>query len=364
MVVYQRNTKKGSWYIHLQINGKRYRRVVKEARTRREAERAERVIISEFFENRWGIGGQKNFAEFVEKSYKPYAEENHRGYYVECSALKALIKRFGKLRLCDITPEDIEKFKRERCAEKTRLGKPRSKATVNRDVAVLSMVFNLAKSYGELKENPVNKTKYYTDLPTRDRILSELEEKILFNHIREDVKLSNQIEILLYTGMRRGELFKIEWQDIDLTDGYINIRKEITKTKTARLAPMLSNVKAIFENLYIEAGEINPTNKVFEGIKSQDIALSIRFSETCKTLGFVGLTIHSLRHTYSTRVAESNIGAFVQKALLGHSRLTMTDRYTHLSKETLKENIVPMEQYINRRNDTKNAERPKLLKVK
>lgn len=364
MSVHRRKTKKVSWYVHIQIDGKRIRKVIKEAQTRREAEKAERAILSELFEKRYGIGGQKNFAEFVENSYKPYAEENHKGYYVECSALKALVARFGKLRLADITPEEVEKFKRDRSNEITRKGKKRSKATVNRDVAVLSMVFNLAKSYGELKENPVNKTKYYTDLPVRDRILSEDEERILFEHIRDDVRFSNQIEILLYTGMRRGELFKLEWRDIDLINGFINIRKEITKTNRARPLPMLSNVKAIFESLSREAGEIYPTDKVFEGIKSQDIALSNRFTAVCKKLGFKDLTVHSLRHTFSTRADECKVGAFAQKALLGHSRLAMTDRYTHPSKETLKENIVPLEQYINRRNDTKNANNPNLLKQK
>ena len=59
MSVHQRKTKKGSWYVHLQINGKRLRKVIPEARTRREAEKAERVILRELFENRWGIGGRE-----------------------------------------------------------------------------------------------------------------------------------------------------------------------------------------------------------------------------------------------------------------------------------------------------------------
>ena len=99
-------------------------------------------------------------------------------------------------------------------------------------------------------------------MPTRERILSELEEKILFRHIRDDEKLRDQIEILLYTGMRRGELFKLEWRDIDLENGFINIRKEITKTGKARGLPMLSNVRAIFEKLINRAGELSPLSKI------------------------------------------------------------------------------------------------------
>ena len=65
------------------------------------------------------------------------------------------------------------------------------------------------------------------------------------------------------------------------------------------------------------------------------------------------MTLHSLRHTFSTRADANNVGAFAQKALLGHSKLTMTDKYTHLSKETLKANLAGMEQYISRIKDTR-----------
>ncbi|MGI8555852.1 MAG: tyrosine-type recombinase/integrase [Pyrinomonadaceae bacterium] len=348
MAVNQRGTKKNSWYVTITINGKRIRKVIPEATTKRQAERAERAIRNELFEKRYGDGGFRLFGDFVEKSYKPYAREHKKGYYVELTPLKALIERFGKLRLSDITPEDVNKFKTDRANEITSRKKLRSKATVNRDVAVLSAIFNLAKDYGEVKENPVNKIKYYGNLPTRDRILSEDEEIILFEKIRDNVKFSRQIEILLYTGMRRGELFKIEWRDIDLTNGFINIRKEITKTNKGRIIPMLSNVRAIFESLFNEAAEILLNDKIFPGTDSQAGAFSENFRLICKELNFEDLTVHSLRHTFSTRADECKVGAFAQKALLGHSRLAMTDRYTHPSKETLKENIVGMERYLAR----------------
>lgn len=356
MAVHQRGTKNGSWYVHIVIKGKRIRKAIPEARTRRQAERAERVIRDEFFEKRYGDGGFRLFGDFVEKSYKPYAKEHKKGFYVELTPLKALIERFGNHRLSDITPEDVEKFKTDRANQITTHGKLRSKATVNRDVAVMSAVFKLAKKYGEVKENPVKGVEYYGNLPTRDRILSESEEVALFERIRGNKKFSRQVEILLYTGMRRGELFKLEWRDIDLINGFINIRKEITKTGKARPLPMLSNVRAIFENLYAEIGEPLPEDKIFPGIESQAGAFSGDFRAVCDELGFKDLTVHSLRHTFSTRADECKVGAFAQKALLGHSKLTMTDRYTHPSKETLKENIVGLEQYINRRKDTENAE--------
>lgn len=353
MSVHQRNTKKGSWYLSVTINGKRIRKSIKGARTRRQALQAERVLRDELFENRYGDGGQKLFADFVEKSYKPYAIEHKRGYNVELSILKVLLEKFGKQKLIEITPEAVEKFKRERASQITSHGKMRSKSTVNRDVAVLSAVFNLAKDFGEIKENPVRRIKYYTNLNSRDRVLSEDEEIILFEHIKNDIQFCRQITILLYTGMRRGELFKLEWRDIDLTKGFINIRKETTKTRKPRNLPMLSNVREIFEALRGEAGEVEKLAKIFVGIKSQATKFSKKFQDVCSKLGFKELNIHSLRHTYSTRATNNNVGAFAVKTLLGHAKLSMTDRYTHLSPETLKDSLSGMEQQISRIKDTK-----------
>ena len=353
MAVYQRNTKKGSWYLTVTINGKRIRKNIKGARTKRQAEQAERVLRDDFFENRYGDGGQKIFSDFVENSYKPYAIEHKKGYEVEFSILKVLIEKFGKKKLIEISPEEIENFKRQRASEITTHKAIRAKSTVNRDIAVLSAVFNLAKDFGEIKENPVSNVKYYTNLNSRDRILSDDEETILFEHIRNDVKFSRQIEILLYTGMRRGEIFQLEWRDIDLKDGFINLRKETTKTRKPRTIPMLSNVQAIFESLYLETGEVRGIDEIFSGIKSRATKCSEKFRKVCGELGLQDLTIHSLRHTFSTRADRFGVGAFAQKDLLGHAKLSMTDRYTHLSNETLKDNMSVFEQHISHRKDTK-----------
>ena len=153
--------------------------------------------------------------------------------------------------------------------------------------------------------------------------------------------------------MRRGELFQLEWRDIDLKDGFINLRKETTKTRKARTIPMLSNIRLAFESLYREAGEVEAKEKIFIGIKSQANKFSLQFRNICKKLGFQDLIVHSLRHTFSTRADKYKVGAFAQKDLLGHTKLSMTDRYTHLSKETLKDSLSGFEQYISLIKNTK-----------
>ncbi len=373
MSVFERPKGSGNWYLSVTVNGRRVRKAIKEATTRRQAVRAERILRDEIYENRYGDGGQRLFTDFVEKSYKPFAQEHKRGYNVELSILKALTAKFGKQKLIEVTPEAVEQFKRDRAAETTKRGKERAKSTVNRDIAVLAAVFKLAVNFGEVKENPVSRIKYYGNLNSRERVLSEDEEIILFEKIKDDVRMSRQIEILLYTGMRRGELFKLEWRDIVLTEdgGFINFRKEITKTAKARDVPMIPHIKAIFEAMRGETGDVQPTDKIFSGLMVEASRLTTKFRKVCDKLGFTDLTVHSLRHTFSTRCEKYGVGAFAQKALLGHAKLSMTDRYTHLSKETLKASLSGMEQQTSRTKDTsqkkeatEGEKRPNLLAFK
>ncbi|MGI8668468.1 MAG: tyrosine-type recombinase/integrase [Aridibacter sp.] len=366
MAIYQRGE---SWYIDVIINGKRVRRAIKEARTEEQALYVEESLKDEMFEGKYRLCAKcrnpisfkqklfsefvenRLFSEFVENSYIPFAKDKKKEstYRVEKSVLKDLLKEFGKQKLVEITTEQIEQFKRRRASEITQWKSKRSKATVNRDIAVLSAIFKLAKSYGEIKKNPVKSVEYYTNLPSRTRVLSEVEERILFKKIKDDVEFSRQIEILLYTGMRRGELFKLEWQDVDLADGFITLRAETTKTSKSRDVVMFENIIEIFKQLKSKAGNVDKTDRIFTGTKSQAGTFSRKFREVCSELGWDTLTVHSLRHTFSTRANEAGVDPFAQKAVLGHSKLNQTDKYTHQSKETIKAGMKPFMERLAKR---------------
>ncbi len=340
----------GRWYVRFQINGNRIRKAIKEARTRKQAERAEQILKNELFEKRWGESGQRYFKEFVETTYTPYAKQHKKGFNVERSVLKALIESFGKLRLCEVTPPRVLDFQQQRSAETTCRGSVRSRATVNRDVAVLSAIFKLACRLGEVKENPVSKIQYYGNLPKRDRILSDDEEMTLLNRVANDPILKDTTEILLYTGLRRRELFVLEWRDIDFESGVIRLRSETTKTETPRTIPMFSNVRSILLTLKKIAGDVSPESLIFPGAKTRALSFSARLKSVCEDLGLANITAHSLRHTFSTRANRFGVDPFAQKESLGHSKLQQTADYTHQSSATFLENFDGFERHLQKRN--------------
>lgn len=376
MSVYQRN---GHWYFDVTIDKKRKRKAIRQARNKEEAKIYEadyrNKVYSGYDEEQEKLEQERIeqekklvlFSDFIENKYKPYAKKQKKGYWVEISVLKSLVQHFSGFTLDKITTGDIIEFKGIRATEKTRLGKVRSKATVNKEIAILSAVLKLAVAYKLIKENPVTSGIYYSnrDLPFRERILSEDEEIVLFEKVSSDITLSQQIEVLLYTGIRRGELFNLEWRDIDFDESFINLRQETTKTNKARAVYMFFNVRQIFEQLLNESGEVRGTDKVFQGVKALAAKLSRQFRAVCTDLGWKDLNIHSLRHTYSTRCEKYNVSAFAHKALLGHTKLSMTERYTHLSKDAIKENLSIFEENISvrRKNAANESEKPlKVLK--
>lgn len=346
MSVHQIN---GHWYIRFTIDGERYRKAVKEAQTKRQAERAEQIIRNEIFEKRFGESGQRNFADFVEKTYKPNARQHKKGFEVERSVLKALIESFGKLRLGEITPQHVQQFQLQRATEITNRKTTRSKATVNRDVAVLSAILKLAVRLGELKENAASKIQYYGNLHKRDRVLTD-EEEIQLLH-SADQQLRRKIEIHLYTGLRRSELFLLEWRDIDFENGRIRIRPETTKTGTARMVRMFSNVREILVDLCSEAGNVLPDSLIFEGGTGAVHVFSRQLKAACESVGIANLSAHTLRHSFSTRANRFGVDPFAQKAALGHAKLSQTADYTHQSNETFSNNWDGFEAHLRQRKD-------------
>lgn len=341
----------GRWYVRFQVNGSRIRKAIKEARTKKQAERAEQVLKNELFERRWGETGKRNFKDFVENVYKRHARQHKKGFKVELSVLTALIDSFGKLCLGEITPQHVLEFQNKRASEITTRGTKRSRATVNRDVAVLSAIFKLAGRLGEVKENPVSKIQYFGNLPKRDRVLSDDEEITLLARIRHDKDLSRKVEILLYTGLRRNELFLLQWRDVNLEAGRLRLRSETTKTGRQRTTPLFSNTRAIFEELLNERGNPAPNSLIFDGPEHRALRFSAKLKEVCDDIEMSDVTAHTLRHTFSTRANRFHVDPFAQQEALGHAKLAQTADYTHQSNETFLRNFDGFEDYLRQRND-------------
>ena len=178
MPVHKRATK---WHYAFCIRGVRYRGAVPEARTKFEAEQAETKIKLSVFEGRYGKQvGEKGLVEFINDVYLPWARQNKRSWKHDNFRARMIADWFKGKTFAQVSPLLIEKFKKERRESVTKRGSLRSAASVNRELELLSKIFNLAIDYGVADFNPCSKVRKLRLNNKRVRyLLDEEETKLL-----------------------------------------------------------------------------------------------------------------------------------------------------------------------------------------
>lgn len=268
--------------------------------------------------------------EFGER-YMEHAKINKRSWLRDEQMLNHLCAFFGKERpLTEVTPMEIEGYKLQR------RGKV-ADSTVNRELALLKRMFNLAITWDLfLGLNPVRKVKFFREVNTGIRVLSpQEEEKLLQNAIPY---LQDLIRFALNTGLRIGEIFSLRWSNVDLQKGILTVFA--SKTQTIREIPMNSETRKVLEAWWLskknEGVFYNPqTGKPFVDLKGG-------FALACQKAGIVDVTWHTLRHTFASRLVNSGVDIVTVKELLGHSSISVTMRYAHTnidSKRTAVEKL-------------------------
>jgi integrase len=126
---------------------------------------------------------------------------------------------FGQKRLRSLTYDDLRAFRLHRLQSPTRDGRTRSIASVNREMALLRRMLNIAQAEGWIIRNPFKAGEAListADEKQRERILtSEEEERLLAACVGRQAHLRAIIMAALDTGCRRGELLKLKWSDVE-----------------------------------------------------------------------------------------------------------------------------------------------------
>jgi len=257
------------------------------------------------------------FGEFGER-YMEHAKTNKRSWLRDQQMLGHLYDYFGKERLLtEVPPVHIEGYKVQR---RTKV----SGSTVNRELALLKRMFNLAIAWDLfLSANPVRKVKFFREFNTGLRVVSPEEEMNLLQNASP--YLQDLIRFALNTGLRIGEIFSLRWSNLDLNKGILTVFAP--KTEKLRDVPINSETRKVLEAWWLgrknEVVFYNPeTGKPFVDLKAG-------FAVACKKAGISGVTWHTLRHTFASRLVNSGVDIVTVKELLGHSSLSVTMRYAH-----------------------------------
>lgn len=229
-----------------------------------------------------------------------------------------LIPYFGDRPIGSITRPDIDEFRRERFTIPTWRGTQRTIRTVNYELAVLRQVFYFAASKRWLEVppqelfrkliSPASETK-------RDRLLTQDEQKALLFHCSGPRAHIRPIVIAaLDTTLRKGNLIRLTWADVDFSDRVIRIRKTSTKTEQAVTVGLTRRLEAELQILW-RFSDKQPDTRVF-GI---DGDFKKGFARACREAGIENLRFHDLRAGGATGMVQAGVPAEIVTKVTGHA---------------------------------------------
>jgi integrase len=266
----------------------------------------------------------KVFAPVVKDGRKVAGLRSHESVN---SRIKLLIEHFGKMKIKAITHAIIEKYKLQRL-ETVKI------ATANRELQQMRGILNYAKRQGWLARNPFEMGEQLIVVAhedKRDRVLSrDEEEKLLAACTGTRAHLRPIVICALDTGMRRGELLKLCWKDVDLAGRLFNIRGTITKTEQSRTVGITERMAIELQRLWSMAPD-DPEGLVF-GIKSD---FKKGLASAMREAGIQGYRFHDGRHTATTRLVQnSGLSASEVMKITGHTQTSTFLRYVNPHGET------------------------------
>lgn len=341
----------GKWVSDFYYAGERIVKTLKFARTKKEAEQAEAVIMNQVFQQAYGFDAKPDrlFENFVIETFLPFSEANKRSFRGDVSVCRALVKAFKSKTLRQITPPVIETFKQELLAKpivfenkkkKTRTERKRTFATVNYHVRILSKIFSMAVDAEILESNPCRRVRMLRLDNKRTRVLSDEEEERLLLALNKNKLVQEIVTLALHTGLRRGEIFNLAWSDVDFARRVIVIQQ--SKSGNKRTVPMNSTVSELLKNMIRRGDLVFPSPRT--GVRLDDIKRS--FGSAVREAKIDNLRFHDLRHTSATRMADAGADAFTLMRILGHSDIRMTSRYTHATDSAIRRAVETLDKLV------------------
>ncbi len=177
----------------------------------------------------------------------------------------------------------------------------------------------------------------YLDRPEVDRLLEAMDRC-------EDWRPVAVLKIAMLTGMRRGEILKLQWRDLDLERGFIAIRDPKGKPTTLPLSEaaltVFKGIPRHESNCHLFPAKDGPGHLV-------DMNRPLRKLKQAANLPADFRVCHGLRHHFASTLASKGVSLHVVQRLLNHSDPKMTMRYSHLQDEALRNGAAAMADELN-----------------
>ncbi len=301
------------------------------------------------------------FDDFIDKHYAPWALQHQKRGQATIDAIRRHFGAFDDKLLQEICAFDIERHK----ARRLRAGlKPSS---VNRELGLLRGALSRAVDWSMLQVHPMRTVKPVKGADnSRVRYLAADEEKRLREALarREQERrgerasgnawlrerghperpmwpadgftdhLQPVVLLALNTGLRRGELLGLSWEQVDLTHKLVTVTASVAKSGKTRHVPLNAEALDVLMRWHKQNRKAN--GLVFPGRRGTAMTnISTSWERLVSAAGLTGFRFHDLRHDFASKLVMAGIDLNTVRELLGHADLKMTLRYAHLAPDRL-----------------------------
>jgi integrase len=319
--LFERPAGSGCWWINYYVDGKQHREKVGRRGDaialyqKRKADARRKLKLPELVPGNVVTFGQ--LAAMAVEHAKTHLQSIE--HYVTKD--KILREPFGERPAAAIKPQDINDWLTGHC---------QTPATANRYRAFMSLAYRLGMENGKVERNPARLVRLRTEDNARLRFLSRGEYGKLLGIIqRDNPEHAPAFIVSVYTGMRWGEQFSLDWGQVDIKRKVIRLTK--TKNGSARNVPLNS----IALDALTKQREAVPHDAGLPVFPLPGPKADCRwwFLPAVAEAKIEDYTWHNNRHTFCSWLAMAGVSTKEIQVLAGHKTITMAARYAHLSPE-------------------------------
>ena len=250
-----------------------------------------------------------------------------KGLHLDDNTYKLHLKtKFGNKEPAQIIQLDIDRLR-------IKLLKTKSPQTAKHALALLRRLTNFG-----FKKGLTPALSFKIEIPNVDNEVTEdldsYQLTALLDAISESTNViaAGMMLTALYSGMRRGEMFKLEWRDIDFARGFIHLRDP--KGKVSQRIPLNKPTSRVFKSMPRTSVYVFPGKK---GKQRNCIKYGVNKIKEAADLPKDFRPLHGLRHVYASMLASSGqVDLYTLQKLMTHKNPQMTQRYAHLRDDALR----------------------------
>ena len=265
-------------------------------------------------------------------AFLAYSQARRRSHENDIQMVKRLKEYFGNRSLKSLTPDIVEGFLAQRrlagnqAPGTCRKGNPLSNSTVNRDLGVLKCILNRAVFNGLLERNPIQRVRPFKE-ESRDRTLTKEEYQDLLARCSPRLRLI--VQIAYWTGMRKGEILGLRWDQIHFQHKVINLEASETKTQEKREVPLTEELLGLIQRTPRTLG--CPYVFTHKGQRILDVKTAFR--NAIRAAGIKNFRFHDLRHCAVTNLRKAGVNDSVIMSISGHKTYAMFKRYNRIDRK-------------------------------